>query len=119
MEGEHSEEPSWYVYCLKSSGGWTYIGATVNLDRRLQQHRGILSGGARATAARLGRGETWNRHCYVGPFEKIAALKFEWRWKYMTRKLSGGTPLQRRERALTVLLEEKSSEGIDLNVEFS
>lgn len=93
----------WYVYCLKrvSDQGQTYIGATIDPNRRLRQHNGEIVGGARAT-----RGKDWQIFCYAGPFEKIEALRFEWRWKWLSRKESG-TPLERRQKALTRLLEEK------------
>ncbi len=109
-------ETPWYVYCLVSSSGATYVGATVDPNRRLQQHQGLLKGGARATAMRVAKGETWSRHCYVGPFEKIAALQFEWRWKWISQKKSG-TPLEKREKALDQLLQEK--EDLSLSVIFS
>ena len=109
-------ESLWYVYCLVSSSGATYVGATVDVDRRLQQHQGLLRGGARATGIRVAKGETWSRYCYVGPFEKIEALRFEWRWKWLSRKKSG-SPLQKREKALEQLLQEK--EDSNLSVIFS
>lgn len=96
----------WYVYCLVSSGGGTYVGATVDPDRRLRQHSGILKGGARATAARVKAGETWRRIGLVGPFEKVEALQFEWRWKWLSKKQKGGA-VARRAAALDVLINEK------------
>lgn len=101
-------EKPWYVYLLVSSSGATYVGATVDPDHRLRQHNGELVGGARATKARLGKGETWRRHCYVGPFEKRDALRFEWRWKFVSRKLKG-TPLQKRLNALDSLMDESKN----------
>jgi predicted GIY-YIG superfamily endonuclease len=78
----------------------TYVGATVNPDRRLRQHNGELSGGARATAGRL-----WRRRFLVGGFrEERAALRFEWRWKWLTRQAPGDTWLERRTHALSLLL---------------
>lgn len=95
----------WYVYLLESSSGATYVGATVDPDRRLRQHNGELKGGARATAMKCAKGETWNRVCMVGPFEKIEALRFEWRWKFVSRKQSG-RPLEKRWKALQELVGE-------------
>ena len=103
----------WYCYCLKSSGGGTYIGATVDPDRRLRQHRGELSGGARATRARVGAGETWTRHCYVGPFSKHDALSFEWHWKYESKKHKGSA-LDRRCAALGTLLEKHEDKELSV-----
>ena len=42
-----------FVYLLQSSDGATYVGATVNLERRLRQHNKELVGGARATSRKV------------------------------------------------------------------
>ena len=105
-----------------SSGGGTYIGATVDVDRRLRQHKCELSGGAKATRTRVGAGETWRRHCYVGPFNKHDALSFEWHWKHASKKQRGGA-LERRIAALNMLLvdrtvcvvvEDQNSQGLEV-----
>ena len=57
---------SFYCYMLYTSKNQTYIGATVDPDRRLRQHNKELSGGARATAIRVGQGLEWARACYNG-----------------------------------------------------
>ena len=95
-----------YVYLLQSSDNATYVGATVDLDRRLRQHNKEIKGGAHATGSRVGKGETWKRVCHVSGFpDWQAALQFEWRWKQLTRKLpSHMFPLQRRMEALKELL---------------
>jgi len=56
---------SFYCYMLYTSKNQTYIGATVDPDRRLRQHNKELSGGARATAMRVGQGLEWSRACYI------------------------------------------------------
>lgn len=77
--------PSYYCYCLRTLDEVrqkTYIGATVDPDRRLNQHNGLQSGGARAT-----RGKCWERIVLVGGFPSWEdALKFEWRWKQIKRR---------------------------------
>jgi structure-specific endonuclease subunit SLX1 len=96
-----------FVYLLVAEGGATYVGATVDVDRRLRQHNKELSGGAFATGAKVARGETWTRHCYVSGFpDWQAALQFEWRWKQISRKYvaSVKNPLERRMKALEELL---------------
>jgi predicted GIY-YIG superfamily endonuclease len=95
-----------YVYLLVSSDGATYVGATVDVDRRLRQHNKEISGGARATGMKVAKGETWRRHCYVKGFpDWQACLQFEWRWKQLSRKLSKTLdPLERRMIALDELL---------------
>lgn len=95
-----------FVYLLESTGNSTYIGATVDLDRRLRQHNKEIKGGAHATSIKVGRGETWTRRCYVKNFpDWKAALQFEWAWKFYSRKLSKSLfPMDRRTQALNTLL---------------
>ena len=68
-----------YCYLLESvDKRRTYIGATVDVDRRLDQHNGKLAGGAKAT-----KGRAWKRVLYVGGFPSWEdTLSFEWAWKY-------------------------------------
>jgi len=93
----------WYCYMLASTdGAKTYVGATTDPDRRLRQHNGEISGGAHAT-----KGRKWNRQFLIGGFtcERLA-LKFEWRWKYLTRQAPGLTFKERRAHALALLLSD-------------
>jgi predicted GIY-YIG superfamily endonuclease len=95
-----------YVYFLESTTGKTYIGATIDLERRLRQHNGELSGGAIQTTTRVLCGETWERICYVDGFPSwTGALQFEWRWKSLSRGERGRTPRQRRFKALKRLFD--------------
>jgi len=103
-----------YVYCLATMNEpvRTYIGATVDVDRRLSQHNGERSGGARATGV---RGGEWYRVCYVSGFTDWSeALSFEWHWKHFShgrprrgRRAGGqqGDPLERRQKGLDACLE--------------
>jgi predicted GIY-YIG superfamily endonuclease len=101
-------DQQFFVYFLESDiSKSTYIGATVDIDRRLRQHNKEIKGGAHATGMRVARGETWKRICYVSGFpDWPAALQFEWRWKQISRKLSPNPkdPLIRRLTALEKLL---------------
>jgi structure-specific endonuclease subunit SLX1 len=103
---QKQEKNEFFVYLLEATNKSTYIGATVNLDRRLKQHNKELSGGAIATTSKVLKGETWRRHCYVSGFPSWqAALQFEWRWKQLSRKLDKKMlPLDRRMLALNNLL---------------
>lgn len=107
---EKTNKPS-YVYLLESTYGATYVGATVDPDRRLRQHNHEISGGAHATGAKVAVGEVWERVCYVSGFPTwSAALQFEWRFKQISRKLPKNMiPYQRRMRALKMLLELERS----------
>jgi predicted GIY-YIG superfamily endonuclease len=92
-------------YCLLSPTGATYIGYTVNLDRRLRQHNGELSGGAKYTHKTKG----WKRICSIGEFPtQRDALQFEWAWKHRSKKFKG-TPVEKRMFALVELLNSEQS----------
>ena len=108
---------SFFVYLLLSSatrGQQTYVGATVDLDHRLRQHNKEIKGGAHATSIQVEKGELWERVCHVAGFPTWqAALQFEWRWKQLSRKLSGD-PITKRIRALNQLLtlEQSTSKAV-------
>ena len=109
-EDEGSGEKLWYCYMLVSTDRKkTYVGATVNPDRRLRQHNGELVGGARAT-----KGRSWRRVFLIGQFaSEVPALQFEWRWKQIgcTQCKFIKNPIERRLRSLKVLLSlEKPTE---------
>ncbi len=110
-----AEEKRCFCYLLgTSTGRQTYVGATVDVDRRLRQHNQELVGGARATGMRVAQGETWSRICYVtGIPEWRSALQIEWRWKQLgrTRFQHVKHPVHRRLMALRYLLSlEKPTE---------
>lgn len=91
---------------LECTDGSTYIGATVDLNRRLRQHNGEIKGGAKRTTSKVSSHKTWNRVCYVSQFpDWSATLQFEWRWKQLSRKYpTNMNPMERRMRALHELL---------------
>jgi predicted GIY-YIG superfamily endonuclease len=95
----------WFCYMLEADDegrSKTYVGATIDPARRLRQHNGELAGGARATA-----GRHWRRRFLVGGFaDERAALRFEWRWKYLTRQAPGDSFMERRQHALSLLLAD-------------
>ena len=71
------------VYFLRNENGRVYAGKTCALPRRLKQHNGELSGGARYTR---GRGP-WRPVATVTGFETdIQALQAEWRLRKALRK---------------------------------
>jgi structure-specific endonuclease subunit SLX1 len=100
---------SFFVYLLLSTPNknTTYVGATVDLDRRLRQHNKEITGGAHATGIKVAKGETWIRVAHIEGFpDWQSALQFEWRWKQLTRKITIKVhPLYRRMMALKELLE--------------
>ena len=65
-QGESNDNnKSFYVYCLLSTANTTYIGATIDLDRRLRQHNKEIKGGAKLTSIQVNKGHSWSRICYV------------------------------------------------------
>lgn len=100
-----------FVYLLISTSKTTYIGATIDLNRRLRQHNCELVGGAKATKIKVKKGEVWTRACHVSEFPTWqAALQFEWRWKSLSRKFPNKMyPLEKRIKALKLLLSLDSS----------
>jgi len=90
----------WYCYLLKSDNK-TYVGATIDPDRRLRQHNGELSGGARST-----KNYIWTRHCLVGIFNnQHDCLSFEWHWKRNSKKFKGNA-IERRMKALESMIKD-------------
>lgn len=96
---------SFACYCLVSEKGTTYVGFSVDVDRRLRQHNGEITGGAKAT-----HGHSWKRMCTVAGFpSQQSALQFEWKWKYLSRKVKGCSAVERRCVALVELLNSDKS----------
>ena len=68
-----------YCYILQNDDNQkTYNGYTVNTVKRLRQHNGEISGGAKSTKC----SKTWKYICIVSGYpDKINALQCEWRIK--------------------------------------
>jgi len=83
------------VYMLRC-GRKTYIGATVDLKRRLRQHRGELQGGARYT-------RTWKDVVLVGTVSGFStwssALSYEWHAKRRSGPMARTVPRSAPARA--------------------
>ena len=94
-----------FVYFIESTSGSTYIGATVNLDKRIRQHNKEIKGGAKATSMKVEQGEVWKYICYVENFPNYnEALKFEWRWKQISRQIhKSNTKINPREKRFEAL----------------
>ena len=69
----------WYCYVLLSlDKKKTYVGKTNNIVKRIRQHNGEISGGARST-----RGKQYCYAFYVSGFQtESQALCFEWNMKH-------------------------------------
>ncbi len=77
---EKEEARDYLVYCIVSttSSNRTYVGITNNWPRRIRQHLGQLSGGAKSTRAH----RPWKPLIHVTGFTKRQALQLEWAWKH-------------------------------------
>lgn len=69
----------WYCYILRcldeNHKNLTYNGSTNNMIRRLRQHCGLLSGGAKAT-----KGKQWEVYALLTGFsDHVNCLSAEWR----------------------------------------
>ncbi len=95
----------YYVYFIEATNGRTYIGATVDLNKRIRQHNCEIKGGAQATSIEVKKGELWNYVCYIENCPTWnTALQCEWRWKYISRQIQKTKPTQNpRERRLEAL----------------
>lgn len=89
------------VYLLGAAASChTYVGATVNIQRRLRQHNGQLCGGAHRTSAR----RPWKLICYVEGFRTYReALQFEHAWRRYGKRIKRWGVSGRKE-ALNLLL---------------
>ena len=78
-------KPPWYVYLIVSTvTGRTYVGASTDPARRLRQHNGEITGGARSTTG----GRPWKPVDIAGPFPHGDALRKE-RWVKKARGVEG------------------------------
>lgn len=100
----------WFIYCIESENGRTYVGATNNLPRRLRKHNGEIAGGARAT--RSGRPWRFIAHSRR-PVPKRLALSLERSWKNSSRakELKKLRPRERRLRAARRVADQKEGAG--------
>ena len=71
----------YWVYLLRCADGSLYTGITIDPARRLRQHRGELSGGAKYTAAHppAAFAALWQAE------DRSAASRLEYRLKRLTR----------------------------------
>lgn len=80
-----SENNTWFNYIIFDVYK-TYVGSTVNLDRRIRQHNGIIKGGAKYT-----RNGSWEYYAviYNTDNDKKRCLSEEWHIKFTTNKVAG------------------------------
>ena len=77
----------WKCYLIENDGR-TYVGVSPDPVRRLRQHNGEISGGAKYTTS---KGAGWTQVCIVDGFRtKTEALQFEWAVKHVAPRNAGG-----------------------------
>lgn len=105
----------YYCYIIYS-GNRSYVGSTINLERRIRQHNGIIKGGAKSTRLR----NDWKYAVIMSGFpDKINMLQCEWAIKHTKYRGVNG-----RIKGLFELLQKNKwtnnssilTEDIDLNI---
>ena len=75
-------EQDWFLYLLRSNTGHIYTGITTNPQRRLRQHNGELTGGAKAL-----RGQRPLQLLYQEPYPcRSSASKAEYQFKQLSKQ---------------------------------
>ena len=86
-------------------GPLTYVGCTNNFTRRLRQHNGEIKGGAKCTTSASKQGCVWSPILFAKGFAtKNEALSFEWHWKNESRRIKYESAVNKRRKALILLL---------------
>ena len=96
-------DPSWNFYIIKNKN-CTYAGVSPDPVRRLRQHNGEISGGAKYTTS---KGPGWHHVCVITGFhDKIQSMQFEWAVKHVAPRNAGGLK-NRIDKLCTVLNRER------------
>ena len=96
-------DAKWSFYLIDNKG-CTYAGVSPDPVRRLRQHNGEISGGAKYTTS---KGEGWAHLCLVEGFRtKIEAMQFEWAVKHVPPRNAGGL-VNRIKKLYVVCAKEK------------
>lgn len=102
-ENETQHDPNYVCYTIVSADGLkTYVGITNKMTRRLRQHNGEISGGAKYTQRPNSR--PWSIVFTIAGFRnKVEALQFEWAFHHT----KGPRGLQGRVVKLGTLLRKR------------
>lgn len=106
-------EDNWTLYLLENtSNNKTYVGVTTDINRRIKQHNGELSGGAKYTKANRGDGE-WIVRAKVTELSSSSAHSYENKIKNTKNYNKKITPIERRLIIMTNLLGKDTVEVIN------
>ena len=77
----------WSCYIIENRG-YTYVGVSNDVEKRLRAHNGEIKGGAKYTT---GKGAGWKHICLIHGFPtKIESMQFEWALKHILPRNAGG-----------------------------
>tara|TARA_B000000477_G_C6010404_1_gene193024 strand:+ start:248 stop:652 length:405 start_codon:yes stop_codon:yes gene_type:complete len=110
----------WSCYIIENKG-YTYVGVSNNVKKRLRAHNGEIKGGAKYTTS---RGNGWKHICVIHGFPtKIESMQFEWALKHVPPRNAGG--IKNRIKKLQILLHKENwtsksplSETMPLSIEW-
>lgn len=107
-----------FVYILENThDNRTYVGATIDPDKRLKQHNGILKGGAKYTKS-FGK-STWIHAVIISGLPNwINTLQCEWRLKHPTgsRRSKSSGIISRIKALNTILHLDKWTNNSTINI---
>jgi len=92
----------WSCYIIENRG-YTYVGVSNNVIKRLKAHNGVIKGGAKYTTS---KGNGWRHICVINGFPtKIESMQFEWALKHVPPRNAGG--IKNRIKKLNILLNKE------------
>jgi putative endonuclease len=107
---------NYIIYLLyNTNNNSTYVGITVNKERRIRQHNGELVGGAKYTKLKKQDGE-WIYYGKINNLEKCQALSIEKKIQKRTRKSIGLSPIDKRLNCINKLLEDYDNIEFDADL---
>ncbi len=77
------KDNKWFQYVIFSDNKRTYVGSTVNLNRRIRQHNREIKGGAKAT--KYGKWEYYSVVYNINNYKNMC-LSEEWHVKYFSAR---------------------------------
>lgn len=108
-----SVDTNYIVYLLfNDSNPCTYVGSTNNFARRIRQHNGEITGGARYTERNRPNLGVWKIYGFIENLTKHNALSIEKKIQIRSRKMKQKRAIERRLTAIFEILEELNNPEI-------